>query len=209
MARFIHHYAETGATDKIYLRLDSDDPFIGDYLRLSFPDSFIVEVGSRVRMPGALNEGLDRYPEEPCYGMLGDDVVPRSKAWDEELKIACGAWGISYGRDGQNDGIQGRHALMGGELARAWGCLALEKMTHLYNDTVWMALGEALGVLIYLENVYMEHVHFSTGKSSFDAIYDRRDEQGYYADRDREIFEAWKIQELPRTVKRIQAIMPI
>lgn len=207
MIRFIDAYLATKATDKIYVRLDEDDPCIDAYKNISWPETFIVTIGPRARMPRALNEAFETFPDEPCYGILGDDVVPKTEAWDQELKVAAGAWGISYGRDGQNDRSHATHPLMGGELARAWGCLALGQLTHLYNDTVWMELGKAGGVLVYVESVYMEHLHFSTGKSEFDEIYDRRDELGDYASRDKEVFEAWRERGLPNTVKRIQAIV--
>ena len=193
LERFIKAYKKTHATDRIYVRLDEDDPSLDQYEALLIDRRrFLIRIGLRTRMPGALNEAFREFPFEACYGIMGDDIVPRTDFWDWELFKAAGLWSIAYGRDGLNDRAHAAHPLMGGHLARAWGRLAIAGLTHLYNDTVWMEIGKRLDCLNYCPHVYTEHMHFSNGKAPMDKIYNRMLNGENYAASDGRVFEIWK-----------------
>lgn len=206
LERFIGAYLDTGAGAKVYVRLDECDPHIEQNVKLSglMPRHWTLVVGKRVRMPGALNEAFERFPNELSYGIMGDDIVPRTELWDVRLNLAAGKWNIVYGDDLQNGESHATHPLMGGDLARAIGWLALPNLVHLYNDTVWMAIGTRLGVLKYCPAVVMEHMHFSNGKAPFDSIYKREVEGVDYASLDNEVFDNWEQSELDALCERLK-----
>ena len=208
LERFIKAYKRTKATARIFVRLDDDDPVLEQYEALLIGRRrFLLRTGPRTRMPGALNEAFREFPFECCYGIMGDDVVPRTEHWDWDLFKAAGLWKIAYGRDGLNDEAHATHPLMGGHLARAWGRLAIPGLTHLYNDTVWMELGRRLNCLIYCPHVYTEHMHFSCGKAQFDEIYRRVADGQNYAVNDGRVFEIWKNS--PETAADIERIKKV
>jgi hypothetical protein len=193
MRRLIAAYHATGAKARIFVRLDDDDPQLGEYKKLLYPDTFVIAVAKeRGFMPRALKECFKLFPAEDSYGILGDDVLPRTMHWDELLEGAVREGRIAWGKDGQNPSYRGTHPLMDGRIARAWDRLTIDGLVHLYNDTVWMHLARELDAGVYLDDVYMEHLHFSTGKARIDETYRRVDENGNpYQGLDAATFSRW------------------
>lgn len=193
MERFVTSYNVTGARARMFIRLDEDDPHLEEYKRISYPGSFVLVVAKdRGYMPRALKECFKLFPAESCYGILGDDVLPRTMHWDRLLEEAAGDQCITWGRDGQNPPHRGTHPLMGGGIARAWDRLTIDGLVHLYNDTVWMHLSRELDCARYLDDVYMEHLHFSCNKSPMDDTYRRVDAEGVpYQGLDANTYQRW------------------
>ena len=199
LARFAEAYRETGAGAPVCILLDSDDPNLRDYYALNVPATWVFICASRAAVPDRINEAFRIFPSAAWYGLLGDDVVPRTPRWDQILAEAAGSWGVSYG----DDGIQGEklctHPVIGGELARALGWLCLPGLDFLYVDTTLFEIGRRLGTLRYLADVSLEHMHPSVGKAPWDAVYDHN--QSGCQDRLR--FEAWQIGKAAGLIERL------
>lgn len=93
--RFIEAWNKTGANSEVYVRLDEDDPSLDQAKSLPWPANFNVNIGPRARMGQAMQEMFTQHPNEPWYGILADDIIPRTNNWDKLLIEAAGTHSIS------------------------------------------------------------------------------------------------------------------
>ncbi len=166
IARLIAAYNETGATTPVWLRLDDDDPN-PEYIH----ENWTVEIGQRLPLSDTYAEAFRRYPDSPFYGFIADDVVPKTRCWDTELISLAGPYGMAVPAGGHGGTP---HFVLGGELVRYIGHMALPGLDRLYIDTVWHDIANKLGVLRYAPEVILEHRHFSNGKALFDSTYRKK-----------------------------------
>lgn len=176
----------TGATTSVYLRLDEDDPALSSYRDIVLPDTWHFITGSRVPLSEIYREVYELFQERSWFGFIADDVVPETHLWDVTLirrampdKMVVPAGG--------HDQFSTPHFVLGGDLVRDIGWLALPELDRLYIDTVWADIAEARGVLYYEPEVVLSHRHFSNRMAAYDATYIKHDR-----DRDKQIYDAWK-----------------
>ena len=184
LARLIEAWA--GAATPVWLRLDDNDPALVDYLLLRLPVGWEREIGHRLSLGALYNGFRSQRPALPWYGALADDVVPVTPGWDRALIEAAGADGMAVPSGGETTGGC-PHFVLGGDLVRSVGWLALPGLERLYIDTVWERIAEARAVLRRCPDVRLEHRHFSNRLSLFDPTYRKPSREA-----DRAIYEAWK-----------------
>lgn len=181
IVRLMEAFDKTGATTPVWLRLDDDDPQ-PEYKR----KGWIVEIGPRLPLSEIYAEAYRKYPDLPWYGFIADDVVPLTKDWDRKLIETAGRDGMAVPSGGESNGGC-PHFVLGGELVRSIGWLALPGLDRLYIDTAWKHIAERLGVLRYCPEVVLEHRHFSNKKALFDCTYRKKRKA-----QDKAIYETWK-----------------
>lgn len=201
--RFIQAWIQTQATSAVYVRLDECDPELPALKDLPWPNTFILEVGARRGLSASMNELFEHYPNEPWYGMLADDLLPQTAKWDQDLIDACGSWNISYANDlGSRDWPT--HPCVGGELVRAIGWFGFPPCRHYFTDTVWKYLGEHLDNIHRLNNVIVEHLHYSVGKSEHDTVYQQSNTHWQH---DKQAYGQWCRQQGPELVERLRCLL--
>ena len=179
--RLVAACLETRMTTRALLRLDNDDPLLRDYLRMETDWEIVVD--KRVSLSEVYNEVFLRNLD--WYGFLADDVLPETEEWDRLLIDAAGSDGMAYGDDGIHQSPT--HFVLGGELVRDVGWLALPGLDRLYIDTVWQDIASARGVLRYLSDVKITHLHFSNRRAMRDQTYRKPTK-----DNDRAVYRAWR-----------------
>ena len=104
---------------------------------------------------------------------IGDDHRFRTSwesRWIEDLG-KMGGVGVLYG----NDLLQGKNlptsVLMTSNIISAMGWMTPPVLQHMYADNFWKDIGTSLGVLRYYDDVIVEHMHFSIGKTKADSQY--------------------------------------
>jgi hypothetical protein len=112
---------------------------------------------------------------------MGDDHIPRTFHWDREFEKALrGQTGIVYG----NDLLQGENLptafVMTRDIVDALEGMTFPKCKHLYFDNFVKQLGIDLGVLKYLPDVIIEHLHPVAGKAEMDEGYARVNQPKWY-----------------------------
>ncbi len=162
LRRLILAWWDTKASLPVWLRLDEDDPSLPDYLALPFPPPWKREVGPRVPLSAIYNKAYERAPETPWWGLIADDVVPETPEWDLKLVEAAGSGGMAVPAGG-HDPEGAPHFVLGGDLVREIGWLALPGLDRIYIDTVWMLIAKDRGVFRRVPDVMLRHHHFSTG----------------------------------------------
>lgn len=170
LKRFCHFYYLTKATLPIYVIFDEKDAY--RYNSIKTPEHW-----KRISAPAGSTLGdifslvFKKYPDEPFYGMVADDVVPESMEWDTKLLEACMPDKIAWGRDTiQNERIP-VHPFIGGDLVRKLGWWAAPGLSHWFVDNVWGDLAKSLGNGVYLPDVKMTHFHPVNGKAENDRTY--------------------------------------
>lgn len=169
--RFINAWQATNASTPVYVRLDLDDPDIDALKSLPWPNEFKVTVAPRRGLSKSMNEVFEVYPNEPWYGLLADDLLPHTSGWDQLLVNAAGTSNISYPNDQGNNPDLPTHPCVGGDLVRKIGWFGFPPCGHYFVDTVWQFLGNELNNIHRLDNVLVEHLHYSVGKSELDTNY--------------------------------------
>lgn len=201
LARFINAVRDTAEDYRIYVRLDYDDPALGDYLNL--PELTHLKVltvqGRRSRFGPSLNE-LARYAVDDgmdFIGMFADDVVPITPRWDIRLMAALDdveGLGVAYG----DDGLRDKHApdlpthyITQAEVYQRLGYLAPMGIQHLFLDNVARDIGRRLGNLVYVP-VQIKHMHpWAEGEQLHDQTYAEGGRNAEIRKSDRKAYIKW------------------
>lgn len=169
--RFIDAWHATEADSAVYVRLDQDDPSIEQLKQLPWPKQFSVTIGPRARMGEAMQEMFVKFPNEPWYGILADDVIPRTQHWDQQLIEAAGNHSVSCANEVHEKRIRICHPCVGGDLVRLVGCFAIPTVKHFGTDTLWECIHHCCDLNNRLQDVILEHAHFNFGQSELDQTY--------------------------------------
>lgn len=202
---------------EVWLLIDLDDPEHDGYLRraeerLRYGDALkVTSLVERLRYTGSLNEfaPVAMRAGATILGAFGDDVVFRTPGWDRVVEATLAMPGMAYG----DDLIHGRNhpsaVFMSSEIAKALGWLALPAVWHTWADDGWKRLGERIpGLLRYMPDVVVEHMHYGVGKSEEDATY-REVYSSATGDHDYPAFAAWLESGLAEDAARIRAAIEV
>jgi len=186
----------TSAESALLFVCDEDDPQLHSYKNQMrwMPRAQLLTVPVGLRMVGALNHAASLFTVDYQYlGFMGDDHRTRTYGWDDRIRgVIKHPVGVAYG----NDLLQGENmptaVVLTSNIVDKLGYMVPPCLEHLCADLVWKDWGEALGCLIYLDDVYIEHMHPANGKAMMDAGYERanssdqstRDAQAYYSYKD-------------------------
>lgn len=207
VSRVVEAWRVTGAfvdRAELHFAVDGDDPAYPRYVeqldavRAWLPDwehkiTWSVHGTWRPLVPKLNAAAADLALFSPfALGFAGDDHVPRTPHWVRAYVDALRAGaGIVYGDDGyQHENLPTEWA-MRTEIVNALGRMVPAPVDHLYCDNSIRELGRAAGLLRYLPDVTIEHMHPSAGKAPTDAQYDRVNGPEQYAG-DRAAYREWK-----------------
>lgn len=166
----------TGATATLVIGLDDDDSTSPSYpwLDTGAAPWPVYHVGKRLGLCSTTNELARAYAgTHDVLGSFGDDHRPRTRFWD---RIVCDALaemgtGIVYGDDLFRGEDLPTAVFMTADIVRTLGYMAPPELAHMYIDDTWREWGRAAGILRYLPEVVIEHLHPDAGKAEMDATY--------------------------------------
>lgn len=192
LKRFINAYEETNASSKVYVRLDNDDPLLNEYLKIKLPKKFRLEVGARIGLKASMEEMFHAFPNEDWYGLGADDLLPQTTKWDQLLIEKANLREISYPNDLGRKTRLPTHPVIGGDLARAVGWFGHPATHHFFLDDAWRYIGENLRCIYRLDEVIVEHLHYSgvcNHKSELDQTYS---ESKSKFENDKQLYRNWQ-----------------
>lgn len=180
--------------------MDDDDPTVREVRKFTAG----VWVDTPKRLGPWLNLASAKYADEyDTIGFIGDDVVPRTANWWEPIIESHGKNSMVYTNDGhQGEGLPAA-IFMDTGLIKKLGYMVYPQFTHLYIDNHWKVLGEGLGTLKYLPDVYLEHMHPYAGKADMDATYEAANSSQMYS-KDLVTFNYYVNHVLPHDLRRAQ-----
>jgi hypothetical protein len=170
LQRLFDAWVKTKASTPVLLCVDWDDPCWPEYESMDMPSGWRVSTGIRGPLSRIYNDAFRRHPNEPFYGFIADDVVPVTEYWDTKLIEAAGKDGMAVPSGGETTGGV-PHFVLGGDLVRSVGWLALPGLDRIFIDTVWRDIARKRNVLTFMPEVVIKHLHFSNGKALMDSTY--------------------------------------
>ena len=170
LLRLIEAWEKTGAMTPVLLCIDFDDPLMDQYESMKIPPYWNIVIGNRGPLSDIYNNTYLRRQNRTWYGFIADDVVPITNGWDVKLIEAAGSDGMAVPAGGETTGGC-PHFVLGGDLVRSVGWLSLPGLDRIYIDTVWGDIAKSRGVYREINDVMLEHHHFSNGKALLDKTY--------------------------------------
>lgn len=168
--------------------VDSDDSSLPAYRAAGLP---LFVLPDRIGYTASLNAvARDLWFEDRILGAFGDDVQFRTPGWDGIVRRTLATPGIAYGDDLIHGANHPSAVFMSTAIARALGWLALPATSHQWADDGWKRLGQETGVLRFMPEVIVEHLHPGVGKADWDDTY-RSVFEDERARRDFEGFTGW------------------
>lgn len=179
LKRFIQAYKDTCGTLPVWVILDASDAY--RYAAIELPNNWKrLSVPAETPLGGIFAKIFEKYPDEPYYAMVADDVVPGTSGWDVMMADLCQPDKIVWGADGiQNEKLP-VHPFIGGDLVRKLGWWSAPGLKHWFVDNVWKNVADALDCGVYLPQVKMTHHHYVNGMALMDRTY--RDQPNHAAD---------------------------
>lgn len=165
----------------VYGVLDADDPqFIG-YNDVTGERVLLMVQGKRELLSVAFQRGAEHalYDGADVLMMCGDDVLFRTRGWDDKVRAAFPPDGLALvypadgnGNKGLHDGdVRCNHWFVTRRWIEVVGCFCPTVFEHFCSDTVPERIAKQAGRMIYLPDVLVEHMHFKHLKSQKDATY--------------------------------------
>lgn len=194
----------------VILAVDVDDPELEGYQALAFPGPRVEvtritlapgETGNLVRATNTVSLRVAAADPDAIIGNLGDDHVIRTPGWDRRITEVLRAPGIAFGDDLLQGSKLPTAPFVSAAIVRALGYYFPTCLEHMYPDNAIRDLGDRLGILHYLPDVVIEHMHPGAGKAEPDEGYLRADSS---TARDREAYHEWRRQELAIDTARIR-----
>lgn len=163
---------------EILAYVDPDDPRRDDYRAMLWPSTLRLVIGERPRSANqASSELLRRARGGDVFFSGTDDIVFRTKGWDERVAEAFAAVPdgllVAYTNNGR-DRRKCEHWFAGRAWVEALGYLSHPGFEHFCSDQWIEELARELGRLVYLREVVTEHMHFKYGKGIKDDTYARK-----------------------------------
>lgn len=191
--RLLHAVNQTAGDElgRLVFATDSSEPLAEAYQRIVPVDGAnwdwvrIFPVTAKPqRMGPVLNTVASLFAAQGKYThivFMGDDHVPRTSNWDEELVRSLGGKpGVAYG----NDLAQGEKlptaCVISADIIRSLGYMCPPAQEHLYLDDFWKTLGCSTR-LVYRNDVVIEHLHPNYGKARWDEGYAAANSTNQYA----------------------------
>ena len=172
----------TCSTDCIIV-LDEDNE--QTYPRLSGFIYIIVKMGTQKGANYPLNQAAVALCNNYEYiGFWGDDHFPRTLNWNSimyEVLNTNKPYAIGYGNDLFQKENLPTEVIMDSKYIQKLGYMSHPNFSHLYIDNFWKFMGIYMGNLNYMDNVIIEHLHYSLGKCPFDSMYGINNTQECYS----------------------------
>lgn len=108
----------------------------------------------------------------------GDDIIFRSPNWDLHVLHAFERFpdkiALVYGRDGYQDEALATHGFLHRKWVDALGYFVPPHFSSDYNDLWNTEVARAVGRLVYIPEIFTEHMHPVIGKGSWDQTHQER-----------------------------------
>jgi len=183
--------------------LDENDQKLGEY-KIHRDISFDVGKGGSFTI--VCNRAFNNYSNYQYYFIASDDHRFRTKNWEKKFINVIkknGGKGIAYGNDLLQRKNLATSAFVSGNIFRALGFVALPNLIHMYTDSFWTEIGKQINKLFYFDEVIIENMHFSVGKSQEDKQYKSVNNKKV-AEHDRKVFEEWKMTNMKKDIIKIK-----
>ena len=170
---FWFEYTDPSVKTDCIIVLDEDNEHT--YTRMPGFIYTVVKSNGVRGMTYPLNEAVKKYCHAYEYvGFWGDDHCPKTKGWNLEMYNVLhknAPFSMAYANDLLQFERLPTEIIMDSRFVEYLGGMVDPKLQHLYVDNYWLYIGRYLQNIHYLDNVIIEHEHYSTNKSDIDDMY--------------------------------------
>lgn len=162
-----------GAAGELLFIFDDDDPCIDENLDRADAFGWQSEIQPHMITVPKVNAAAARHLDDvPVIMFLGDDHVPRTPYWDNAIADAFHGlhgtgivypWGL-----GRTDTPE--VWAVSTNIVKSLGWFGYPGVQHFYVDNVWADLGNGAECMVFLQDVILEHMHWTFGKGPRDHI---------------------------------------
>ncbi len=190
------------ADTKIRFAFDDDDPKLEDSIAAAQGHSYMT--GPRDTLTGWTNKLAARHAgHAPALGSFGDDHMPVTDGWDEQLLESLPAGGgYCYPNDQRRDDIP-EAVVISSAIVKALGWMSPPFVTHWFQDNVWRDLGAGAGCLVYRADVIVRHLHPNVLGKPGDAT--NHDAAQRY-DSDLAAYQRWRLRGMSRDLGAVRGV---
>jgi hypothetical protein len=192
--------------------IDEDDPQLaryqaelwrhlwpGDKISYGPPGGSLASVTNRIALKYA--------PRYRYLASLGDDMVPETPGWDQRLIEAIAAMprgvGAAYPDDRRRKDVP-EAIMMDRRIVQALGYMMIPGPEHFYVDDGWRDLLAPLGILAFVPEAVVPHLHYEVTGARPDETYlapERR------AHEDRLAWKHWQATRLAADAEKLRALI--
>jgi hypothetical protein len=160
-----------GAGSLLFI-FDDDDTMLEAQQKAADDNGWPYEVQENLITVPKINLAASRHLDAPFLMFLGDDHIPRTDGWDDEILASfsdLGGTGYVYPWGlGRTDTPE--VCAISTDIVKALGWFGLPGINHFYVDNVWADIGNGAGCLVFRRDVILEHMHWTFGKGPLDHI---------------------------------------
>jgi hypothetical protein len=157
----------------VHLAVDADDSAKSEYERTLPPRCTLHVNREPLSVPGLMDWLAKEVPADILMA-ASDDILIRTRGWDEKVRAAFAAVPdrilLAYTNDGR-DRDKVEHFFVSREWVEATGYFMYPDFEHFCGDEWNEHIGRALGRAVFLRDVVTEHMHCKYGKSVSDETY--------------------------------------
>jgi hypothetical protein len=170
---------KSGISDIEYLfYIDNDDPQTQKYLEMVKENNKHLDikmvVGPRIIFSQMFNE-LVKISSGDILFMTGDDVIMRTKCWDELVILEYTKYNDGLVVISTRDGIQNEKIATHSFIGRVWfdilGYLVPSIFPGDHADNWLTDVSRGVKRLVYKPDIFVEHMHPNVGKATLDNTY--------------------------------------
>jgi hypothetical protein len=176
LLEFIECWHKTKASYPATILIDDDDPKIDEYKAITYPKNWVILYNESAKPVIKVSNWLKDNLHYDFYGLLADDLRPKTVEWDKKLVAVAKNNQIAYPDDTIKGEMLCTHPVIGGDLIRATGWVLNTELIHFYADDVWMYIGKQTNRLHYLSDVICQHLHHTVGTRESDQTSSSLDE---------------------------------
>ncbi len=209
--RALDSWKKNSIASDIIMCFQEDDPSLEDYKKMASDLPYIIR--ANIGLANKANELIAaRTKKYAGYMILNDDQIIQTPNWDRIILDRIS--GLQRDRGHRiwiphwRDGIQDQRLCQGFvtdqmlEYFEGKFCI-VKNLRHECIDDVFMHIGKSIGCLVYLPQVFIEHLHHSVGKSEYDANY-KETQNGESYKRASAALAVWKATEAPGLINRLR-----
>ena len=173
LKKFWDAFTDKSIETDCILVLDEDNE--GTYTRIPGFIYEVVKTNGKRGVTFPLNQAAKKYCNEYEYiGFWGDDHCPQTKGWNVEMYNVLNTnkpFSMVYANDLLQKANLPTEIIMDSLFIKYLGNMIDDKIQHLYSDDYWLYIGKYIKNIHYLDNVIIEHQHYTANKSQIDEMY--------------------------------------
>lgn len=208
--RLCQALVDTEAKLDLAVGVDQDDPSLEGYKDVQRDFGFDLWISQERKRFAPTVDYISRhnYEDYKYLAWMGDDHVPHTLYWDQEYRNVLDHMGVGvvYG----NDLVQGENIAtqlaFTSNIVEKLGYAIPEGFVHLFVDNYFMELAKAIGCLVYLPDVIVQHMHYSAGSAQEDQTYREANSPENWSNDERR-FHEYVANELPNDVKKLSELL--